>query len=136
MYFGGVVKIAGLSYCGELLEDLTFVPSSVSSRTCRHYIHAVSQNCQPQSQADTYVSVPNIQQTIRPQFPTKETKDVAVPNILNNVKVSVPDIYANKQNMERFRLRNGRKGPAVIQLYYAETYETPRPDNKSFISFK
>ena len=42
MYFGGVVKIAGLSYCGELLEDLTFVPSSVSSRTCRHYIHAIS----------------------------------------------------------------------------------------------
>ena len=70
---------------------------------------------------------------IRPQFPTKETKDVAVPNILNNVKVSVPNIYTNKQNMERFRLRNCRKGPAVVQLYYAETYETLRPDNKSFL---
>ena len=114
--------MAGVSYCCELLEDLTFIlrlfPRELAA------IHAISQNCQPQSQADTYVSVPNIQQTIRPQFPTKETKDVAVPNILNNVKVSVPNIYTNKQNMERFRLRNCRKGPAVVQLYHAETYET------------
>ena len=39
--------------------------------------------------------------TIRPQFSTKETKDIAVPNILNNVKVSVPNIYANKKKTWR-----------------------------------
>ena len=99
-------------------------------------IHAIFQNCQPQSQAGIYVSVPNIQQMIMPQFPTKETNDVTVLNILNNVKVSVPNIYANKQDMGRFSLRNCRKGLTVVQLYYAETCETPRPDNKSSISFK
>ena len=43
------------------------------------------------------VSVPNIPATQSPQFPAKKTIEVSFPNMKNNTKVSVPNIYRNKE---------------------------------------